>query len=193
MKRGERTSSMYPNSISFATPRTAIHSVLSDDGKHRRHSREPEQLLHSGVHPRDAEANPFALTPNKMADQHSQPRRIHIRNLCQVEYVCRRLRTARCRFEDIAKRIRRQRVVHIPAGKWSGQAKHRTVRLAFASFDREPRTLPYLRFTRCHVFPSLPELAAESSTSIPEPFLREKVTGLTTRHRAPIVWINPRL
>ena len=126
----------------------------SHDRKHSRHRRKPEQLPNPRIHPGNTQPDPFALTPDIMTDQHPKPSGIHIRDLCQVKHV--RMRIALRRFENIAKRIRRQRVIHIPSGKWPGQPKHRTQRFAFTAFDRESRALPYLRFHRCTAFPSIP-------------------------------------
>jgi hypothetical protein len=143
----------------------SVNPLPSRDRKHTRHSREPEQLLDPRIHPNNTQPNPLALAPNIMADQHPKPGRIHIRNLRQIKHVRWRLRIPWRRFENIAKRVRRKRVIHIPARKWASQAKHHTNRLTFTAFDRESCSLPYLRFRRCHSLPFNPPREYPSSSS----------------------------
>jgi hypothetical protein len=87
-------------------PSLTLASTLGDR-KHFLHSGEPEQFLNTRAHAGNAQSNPFALTPGVMAGQHAEAGRIHIRNSIQVKGVCRWGLIAGCRFEDVAKGIRR--------------------------------------------------------------------------------------
>jgi hypothetical protein len=132
-----------------------VNTVLrSGDRKHFFHSGEPEQFLNTRVDACNAQSNPFALTPRVMTGQHAEAGRIHIRNSPQVKSMCRWGLIVCCRFEDVAKGIRRQRVVHISRCQRPGKSKDRAVRFAFAAFDCKSCARPYLRFDRWHgIFP----------------------------------------
>jgi len=114
------------------------------------HSGKPEQFLNMRAQACNAQSNPFALTPGVKAGQHAETGRIHIWNFLQVKGVYRWVSIARCRFEDIAKGIRRQGAVHIPRGQRPGESKDCAVVFAFDTFDCESRALPYLGFDCRH-------------------------------------------
>jgi hypothetical protein len=85
-----------------------------------------------------------------MAGQHAEAGRIHVWNLSQIKEVCGRLLVVWRRFEDVAKGVGRQGVVHISPGEWSVKSKDRALRFAFTAFNGEPCAFPNLSFNGWH-------------------------------------------
>jgi len=109
-----------------------------------------KQLKHARTHSNQNEPNSSALAPNIVADDQPEPRRIHIRDLRQIQNMARRnfesMRTALLlRFKRTAKHMRRKGSVHVPRGKRPRQSKNDCARsLTLTPINREPQALPDL-------------------------------------------------